>query len=299
MLMNNGVTGISTSLFADNSTSFLLQNSRFTNVGAIVRDDFQHTTLLAGGTGTTNVDSWGFGKVSNSTGDIAFVNAHSIAFPARPEDLTKVGTMGSSQRHFFSRRRPSYANLGNSQLMDVKAYGAKGDGTSDDTVVLNYIFSAAANMSAIVYIPFGVYLVRDTVVIPVGSRIIGQAWPQIMGTGPKFADMNHPRTVVKVGEPGTSGVIEIQSMMFTVKGPTAGAVLVEWNVHESFQGSAGLWGELQPYCRLAGVFPLADSIHCEIILDSQLTASRLSLPRRWCTGNELAIGKLPQTHWRH
>lgn len=38
------------------------------------------------------------------------------------------------------------------------------------------------------------------------------------------------------------GIIEMQSMMVTVSGPTAGAVLMEWNVHESMQGSAGLWG---------------------------------------------------------
>lgn len=33
-------------------------------------------------------------------------------------------------------------------------------------------------------------------------------------------------------------------MLFTATGPTAGAILVEWNVHESTQGSAGLWGEV-------------------------------------------------------
>ena len=48
---------------------------------------------------------------------------------------------------------------------------------------------------------------------------------------------------VQVGKEGDVGIVEIQNMMFTVSGPTAGAVLMEWNVHESTQGSAGLWGK--------------------------------------------------------
>jgi hypothetical protein len=30
-------------------------------------------------------------------------------------------------------------------------------------------------------------------------------------------------------------------MMFTVKGNTAGAVLMDWNVHEESQASAAMW----------------------------------------------------------
>ena len=48
-------------------------------------------------------------------------------------------------------------------------------------------------------------------------------------------------TPSRVGNPGESGVVEISDMMFTTRGPTAGAILMEWNVHESFQGSAAMW----------------------------------------------------------
>ena len=58
-----------------------------------------------------------------------------------------------------------------------------------------------------------------------------------MGTGTKFGDVTKPKVMVKVGNSGDSGVLEIIEMLFTVKGPTAGAVLMEWNVHESSQGS--------------------------------------------------------------
>jgi hypothetical protein len=48
-----------------------------------------------------------------------------------------------------------------------------------------------------------------------------------VATGPKFKDAENPRVVVKVGNKGDMGVVEIQDLLFTVSGPTAGAVLME------------------------------------------------------------------------
>jgi hypothetical protein len=47
-----------------------------------------------------------------------------------------------------------------------------------------------------------------------------------MAKGPKFQNELQPKVAVRVGRPGDVGIIKIQSMMFTVSGPTAGAVLV-------------------------------------------------------------------------
>ncbi|KAL6401099.1 putative glucan 1,3-beta-glucosidase [Ilyonectria robusta] len=227
---------ISTSVMSDNSTALLLSNSGFYNVDTIVKDTTQNKVLIAGGTGTKDVASWGFGRVTYADGTTKFLNGAALDAPVRDSSLVTGG-----RKQFFTRRRPKYDDLGRSEIIDAKAKGARGDGKTDDTAVLNYIFSAAANMSAVVYLPFGVYLIKDTVEIPVGSRIIGQAWPQIMATGPKFENALKPRVAVRVGRPGQAGVIEVQSVMFTVKGATAGAVMMEWNVHETIQGSAGLW----------------------------------------------------------
>jgi len=143
----------------------------------------------------------------------------------------------------FTRSRPDYTDIAQSQIFDVKAYGVLGDGKSDDTAALNSVLAVAANLSSIVWIPFGVYIITDTLHVPLGSRIVGQAWSQIMASGAKFQNIDSPHVAVQVGIPGDVGVIEMQDLMFTVSGPTAGAVLVEWNVHESIQGSAGLWCE--------------------------------------------------------
>ncbi|KAF4153480.1 hypothetical protein CNMCM6069_000690 [Aspergillus lentulus] len=229
-------TGIVTSLFAENSTSFLLQNAAFISVDTAILDNVKSKTLLSGGPYVA-VESWGFGQVTSRTTS-AFMNGQNIPAMNRSSALTRDGFVVPS---FFQRRRPTYRDIGMSQIIDVKAWGAAGDGKSDDTAVLNSILDRAANMSSIVFFPFGVYVIKDTLRIPLGSRIIGQAWSQIMATGPKFQDEQNPRVAVQVGRSGDVGIIEIQSLMFTVSGPTAGAVLLEWNVHESSQGSAGMW----------------------------------------------------------
>lgn len=48
--------------------------------------------------------------------------------------------------------------------------------------------------------------------------------------------------MIQVGTPGQVGTIEIQDLLFTVHGPTAGAVLVEWNINGTTRGAAGMWG---------------------------------------------------------
>ncbi|KAL6234521.1 hypothetical protein BDW75DRAFT_241027 [Aspergillus navahoensis] len=237
-LIANTPAGIITSLHAENSTALLVQNTGFSNVKDAIVDQVLSKTLVAGGD-EVFLDNWGFGMLSTESGSSRFINGQSI--PSMNRTTSLLAETGYVNPNFFTRRRPKYYDIGISKIMDVKALGAKGDGVTDDGPILNVILDTAANLSSIVYFPFGVYMVKDTIKVPLGSRIIGQAWSQIMGTGPRFQNELEPRAVVKVGEPGDVGIVEIQDMLFTVSGKTAGAVLMEWNVHESIQGSAGLW----------------------------------------------------------
>jgi glucan 1,3-beta-glucosidase len=45
----------------------------------------------------------------------------------------------------------------------------------------------------------------------------------------------------RIGNEGEKGVVEISDLMFTTRGGTAGAVLMEWNVHEESTGSAAMF----------------------------------------------------------
>jgi hypothetical protein len=47
--------------------------------------------------------------------------------------------------------------------------------------------------------------------------------------------------MLKVGNAGQTGDVEMQDLIFTTLGPTAGAMLVEWNIKASSPGAAALW----------------------------------------------------------
>jgi hypothetical protein len=86
-----------------------------------------------------------------------------------------------------------------------------------------------------------------------------------MGSGPAFSDESNPTVVVQVGAPGSKGTVEIGGIIFSIRGPGAqsfqsavtyakhdvapGAIVVEWNVKQTHQGSAGMWDS---YIRLGG-----------------------------------------------
>ncbi|CAG8018440.1 unnamed protein product [Penicillium nalgiovense] len=237
-IIANTPNGIITSLYAENSTSLLLKNVGFFNVKTAITDDVKNQVLLAGGDEVLK-DAWGFGRVIDAQGTGSFVSGADITTGSMNKKL--LGTQAYVKSNLFTRRRPQYEDVKASDIINVRTFGAKGDGSTDDTVILNSVLSYAANLSSVVYFPFGVYMIQDTLKVPVGSRIIGQAWSQIMATGKKFEDIDNPHVAVQVGVEGDVGIVEIQDMLFTVSGPTAGAILVEWNVAESVQGSAAMW----------------------------------------------------------
>lgn len=52
---------------------------------------------------------------------------------------------------------------------------------------------------------------------------------------------SNPRPVIKVGNAGDKGIVELSDLIFTSKGETAGAVFVEWNLEAEGPGQAGIW----------------------------------------------------------
>lgn len=61
------------------------------------------------------------------------------------------------------------------------------------------------------------------------------------GGSTSFQDQTNPAPVFQVGQPGDVGSVEISDLIFETLGPQPGAILVEWNVAESSQGSSGMW----------------------------------------------------------
>ena len=134
---------------------------------------------------------------------------------------------------YFERSKPQYDDVPVSSFLTARQFGAKGDGVTDDTVTLNALFHEASNefTDSVAFVDAGYYLVTDTIRIPPNVRIVGEALASvILGTGPKFEDMNAPYPVVQVGLPGEIGYVEWSDMIVSTQGPMAGAVLIEYNL---------------------------------------------------------------------
>jgi hypothetical protein len=141
LTIQNTPVGIETSLFSTNSTAMLIENAYLYNVPKAVTNNQNGNTLLAGSTGVTTIDSWGFGMMTNSSGVRLFANAQNIPTMTRATSLVdQSGTQDMPQPAFFTRRRPTYTDIGFSQILDVTTFGVVGDGVTDNTVRERTIF---------------------------------------------------------------------------------------------------------------------------------------------------------------
>jgi len=224
--------GILTSQRKDDPPNIVIDNLQLDNVGAAVLSE-QGNIMLQGGSKV--IPLWAAGrryKAGKGSYEVGMVDGA----PAKPPGLLSGGKL-------FVKSRPQYENLGvGSFLVATQApYNLNNLGTGDQTAGLNRFLADAASSGKIAFFPAGIYLAQGTVKVPPGSRLQGSSWSQIMCTGSYFNDMNNPNVFIHVGEKGQGGSVEIVEMIFSAKGPTAGAIMVEWNINSSGPGAAGMW----------------------------------------------------------
>ncbi|KAH6856895.1 pectin lyase fold/virulence factor [Chaetomium sp. MPI-CAGE-AT-0009] len=209
--------------------NIVLDNTNFENVASPVRAA-GGSTLLSG-----NSDLWATGKRYN--GDEGSTETGAVTgAPGRGEGLNDPNGF------LYIRSRPQYENSGtDSFLIATTDGGCKNDATGDQASCINSFLREAAASNKIAYFPAGVYAVGSTVNIPTGSVVQGSLWSQILGSGFYFSDMKNPKVMVQVGNKGDIGTMEITDMLFSVRGATAGAILMEWNVAAVSQGAAAMW----------------------------------------------------------
>lgn len=71
----------------------------------------------------------------------------------------------------------------------------------------------------LIFFDAGVYYVTDTISIPAGTQIVGEAWSTILAGGSNFQSQMNPRVVVQAGVAGSEGVLEISDVIFATAGP--------------------------------------------------------------------------------
>ncbi|RYP46686.1 hypothetical protein DL768_007158 [Monosporascus sp. mg162] len=246
--IRNVKTGILTNDRTHGAPNIVLDNVAMSNVESMVQVH-GGDLLLSGTPDDTTIALWATGR--RYTGGDGTSETGDLTMPSKPEGLLANGRL-------FSRSRPQYEDLDASAFMVATDKGIANDGTGDQTQKINAFLQEAQAVNAIAYFPAGIYQVQGTVKIPTGSKLQGSSWSQVsftflhlrrklltgskvMGTGSFFEDSSNPQVMVQVGKKGDRGSLEIVDMLFTVKGPTAGAILMEWNVRGDSQGSAGMW----------------------------------------------------------
>ncbi|KAL1729213.1 glycoside hydrolase family 55 protein [Schizophyllum commune] len=218
--------------------SIVLNNIALTNVPTAVQTA-DGNVVLEGGSST--IESWAQGNVYSGDNAEGKFTQDKVAAPTKADSLLADGKI-------FSKPRPQYTDFTKDQVVTAKSAGAKGDGKTDDTDALQKLFDDNAGKN-LVFIDHGTYIITKTLTIPVGSKIVGEVFSVLAGSGDAFKDPANPQVVVKVGNEGDKGTIEIQDIAFSTVGPAGGAIVVEWNVAEEEQGSAGMW---DCHVRLAG-----------------------------------------------
>ncbi|OAX38483.1 glycoside hydrolase family 55 protein [Rhizopogon vinicolor AM-OR11-026] len=221
--------------------SIVLNNIKLNNVPTAV-GVAGGVTVLAGG--STTIDTWVQGNVySGTSGSKTFIQGD---IPSAQKSSNLLDSAG----RIVGKSHPQYADYATSQFISVKSEGATGDGHTDDTAAIQNVIDEYAGCK-IIFFDAGTYYVTDTITIPAGTQIVGEAWSVIMAGGSGFSDENNPRVVIQAGAANSEGVLEISDMIFTTFGPAPGAIMIEWNVHDPSgqQAAAGMWDS---HIRLGG-----------------------------------------------
>jgi glucan 1,3-beta-glucosidase len=157
--------------------SIVIDNLKVTSVGTIVQNYNNNRVILAGSEPLVTVGSWIQGNVYLGL-DNGLYTQRAMSTPYKPP------VMLDQAGEFFTKSRPVYAGWSVSDIVNVKDQGAKGDGRSDDTAILNSILQRNAQAGKITYFPHGYYVVTDTIYVPPNSRIMGEVWSAINGKRP-------------------------------------------------------------------------------------------------------------------
>lgn len=130
------------------------------------------------------------------------------------------------------RARPDIA-AGNSTPWNVLMSGVRGDGVTDDTAALQKV----ADAHRVLFIPYGTYLVSDTITLHEGTYMIGEALSmfKLADNAPGFGDALNPKAVIQTPSSERTSVV-LADVAFTAGSGNYGAILLshESGPHSSF-----------------------------------------------------------------
>ncbi|KAK4574985.1 hypothetical protein LTR86_000835 [Recurvomyces mirabilis] len=259
MTFTNCGTGIDMSNTPTNQTvgSVVLSDSTFSGTQYGVRSAYSKSSDVPKSGGTLIIDNVDFGSATAVVGPTNAVIAQSIASGSAwasgnvyDHSGTAAITQGPikspiknqallSNGKIFARSKPQYETEPASAFSSALTYGCKGDATTDDTQCIQKFLNDASSKNLIAYFDHAVYLVTSTIMVPNNIRIVGEIWSTILASG--FTDVNNPKPVWQVGSGnGSTGAVEISDLLFEIRGPNPGAIIIQWELNSS-AGKSGMW----------------------------------------------------------
>jgi len=202
--------------------SLVINNARLTNVPIAVGVLNGSTVLPGLADDTMIIESWAQGNVYSGLNPSGTFTQGDIPSPDKPQVLL------DSAGRIVGKMHPQYEDYAVDQFVSVRSYGAKGDGQTDDTAALRKIFDEFSGCK-IIFFDAGTYVVTETLTVPAGTQMVGEAWSVIAGKGEAFQDMDEPEVVVKIGEKDSKGVMEISDIVFTTIGPSWCLNVLNWD----------------------------------------------------------------------
>jgi hypothetical protein len=104
-------------------------------------------------------------------------------------------------KNYFERSKPQYEGLGRNNFLSVldPRYNVKNDmtGSATNAKGINKALEDASRENKILVFPAGMYVVEDTINVPVNTKMVGVLWSQIMATGSLFQDEKKPKVLIK------------------------------------------------------------------------------------------------------
>lgn len=233
----NGELGVDAS---GTSGSLTMVDSEGSNMGTLIRS--RDSGKAANAIILDNVKNVGpavkFGDDVAMYGNIWSTWVHGNLYtPGNPNMEHDGGRTGPTNRaqpllsgkNYFTQKPPTYQEYSVNDVLNIKSVQGipvYGDGATDDTDSINMILSMYAGCK-VIYFPAGTYIVSNTVLVPSGSRIIGDSFASVISAvGDEFMDENSPTTMVQVGYSGDVGVAQISDLIFTVADVLPGCKMV-------------------------------------------------------------------------
>jgi hypothetical protein len=169
-------------------------------------------SLKANAIGTTNVDLW---KLKGAV----FVDGQQL--PSEGSGEIPLQSL-AGRVPIALRARPDIVH--EFVPWNVLDSGARGDGTSDDTVALR----TAALEHLVLFIPHGTYVVSDTISLRDGARVIGEGLSmlKLADDAPGYGDERSPKAVIRTPAVEDASVL-IADIALSAGHRNYGAVLLE------------------------------------------------------------------------